>query len=120
MYDFATIKHGETNGWSALLHGLRIEFASDDIEVLAAQFLDAEEDDFRWENRVAERGLGLCEEETQEAGTELDRVAILGCLAGRWYAGIACVDGDGRLWAMHGCTRFGRRLDAERAFESLH
>lgn len=120
MYDSTVIRRAGTDAYSALLAGLRSEFANDDVEVLAAQFLDAEAEDFHWESRIAERGLGACDEEEIEAGVELDRVAILGCLAGRWYAAIVCVDGDGRVWAMHDCDRFDGRKAAERAFAALH
>ncbi len=69
MYDFTVIRRAGTDPYPALLAGLRSEFASDDVEVLAAQFLDAEAEDFHWESRIAERGLGACDEEQIEAGS---------------------------------------------------
>jgi hypothetical protein len=82
-------------------------------------FLDAEADDFRWDSRVAERSLGPGEADAEEGETPLERVAVLGQMAGRWYAAIACVDTDGRLWAMHRCTEHSCREDAGRAFLAM-
>ena len=44
MYDFTATRHGGADTYSALLQGLRIEFGSDEIEVLAAR-MAAEADD---------------------------------------------------------------------------
>lgn len=119
MHALSTILHTAVDAWPGLVSGLRAELGRDDVELVAAQFLDAEADDFRWDSRVAERGLGPCEEDVGEVGTPLDRVAVLGQLAGRWYAATACVDGEGRLWSMHGCTEYPHRMGAERAFLAL-
>jgi len=118
MLALSTIRHSEADAYPGLVAGLRTEFRTDNVELVAALFLDAEADDFRWDSRVAERGLGPCED-SEEAEAALDRVAILGILAGRWYAACASIDGEGRLWAMHGCTEYAHRRDAERAYLAM-
>lgn len=119
MFALSTIRQTSGDAWPRLVSGLRTELGRDDVELLAAQFLDAEADDFRWDSRISERGLGPCQEDDGDAGTPLDRVAVLGQLAGRWYVAIACVDGEGRLWCLEGCTEFPHRMLAQKAFLAL-
>jgi len=116
MLALSTIRHIEADAYSGLVAGLRAEFHSDDVELVAAMFLDAEADDFRWDSRVAERGLGPCEDEAENAEVPLDRVAFLGQLAGNWYAATAGIDGEGRLWSLQFCTDHGCYRDAKKAF----
>jgi hypothetical protein len=83
---------------AALVAGLEIEFGRGAGEALAPRFLKAEEADFYWEARVTERWLGAYE--SQDDGEfELDRIAILGTLDGRWFTAAMIVDGEG---APHG------------------
>ncbi|WP_176591862.1 hypothetical protein [Sphingobium sp. EM0848] len=65
-----------------------------DIAGDLAQLIAAEEADFLWDARRAERWLGGwegCDEEE-----ELDRIAIIGSLGGTWFNAIILVDGEGR------------------------
>lgn len=86
---------------SALVAGLEREFGRGAAEGLARHFLDAEEVDFRWDARAEERWLGVYEA-PDDAAFELDRVAICGCLDGKWFTAIMLVDGDANA---HGMTR---------------
>ena len=89
---------GSGNAYAQLVEGLRMELGCADVGALAARILDAERADFHWDARVCERYLGqylpldLASDERIE---ELDRVAIMSFLAGRWHAGICLVDGEG-------------------------
>lgn len=100
---------------SALIAGLQIEFGDDAGAALAQRFLDAEELDFAWDARVEERWIGPFWSDATD-DIELDRVRILGCLAGGWFIATMIVDGDG---SPHGilCKRcFEVRADAQAAF----
>lgn len=96
----------------AIVDALRAEFGA----VLAARILEAEAMDFLWDARVKDRYLGQ-HFSLEDDGEELSRIAILSVLAGRWYAGLCLVDGEGRpvelLWkrTFHGLD------DAETAFD---
>ena len=65
-----------------------------DIAGDLAQLIAAEEADFLWETRQAERWLGGWE--GFDEGEELDRIAIIGSLGGTWFNAIILVDGEGR------------------------
>lgn len=105
-----------------LVAGLEIEFGHGAGEALATRFLEAEEVDFVWEARVCERWLGALECDGECGGgrkeigeIELDRVAIVGCLDGGWYAAVSIVDGDGQahgLMARRACASEGMAREA--------
>ncbi|WP_257538967.1 hypothetical protein [Sphingobium sp. CFD-1] len=59
-----------------------------------AALIAAEEADFLWEARQAERWLGGWE--GCDDGEELDRIGIIGSLGGAWFSAILLVDGEGR------------------------
>jgi hypothetical protein len=97
-----------------LVAGLEVEFGRGAGTALAARFLEAEESDFVWDARVCERWLGTFENDAwamdadgSEPEIELDRVAVLGRLDGRWFVAVSIVDGDGQaqgLMARRGCA----------------
>ena len=87
---------------SALVAGLEREFGRGAAKGLARHFLEAEEVDFRWDARSGERWLGAYEAH-DDAGLELYRVAICGCLDGEWFTAIMLVDGEGNAHGMTGC-----------------
>jgi len=92
-----------------LVAGLEIEFGHGAGEALARRFLDAEESDFVWDARVCERWLGALDSE-DDFGLELDRIAVVGCMDGAWYAAVSIVDGDGQaqgLMARRECASEG-------------
>ncbi|MFS0771203.1 hypothetical protein [Sphingomonas sp. 1P08PE] len=94
---------------AALIAGLELEFGRGAGEGLAQRFLAAEEADFRWDARTAERWLGSYEGGLDDEDLVLDRVAICGCLDAAWFAATMIVDGDGAAHGMEGC----RVLDGE-------
>ncbi len=101
---------------AALVAGLEREFGHDAGEALAHRFLDAEEAEFLWEARDQERWIGSYEGADSEVGVELDRVRIVGRLAGRWYVAVMIIDGDGNPHGMLGKRSFEHRRGAMSAF----
>lgn len=101
---------------AALASGLALEFGGVVADALAARFLDAEEADFHWDARVSERWLGCWECDADSGEVELDRVAILGKLDGRWFTAQCIVDGEGAPHGLLACRRFARARDARRAY----
>jgi hypothetical protein len=104
---------------SALVAGLEIEFGRGAGEGLAQQFLAAEETDFRWEGRVAERWLGAYDS-SDDDDFWLDRVAICGRLEAKWFAATMIVDGDGNAHGMLGCREFSTWKAASEAMAKAH
>lgn len=100
---------------SALIAGLQIEFGCDAGAALAQRFLGAEELDFAWDARIEERWIGLFSSDGAD-DIELDRVRILGCLAGNWFVATVIVDGDGSPHGMLCKQSFEARGDALAAF----
>lgn len=100
---------------AALVAGLAQEFGHDAGAALAQRFLDAEEADFHWDARLAERWLGTYEG-SEDDECELDRVAIFGRLGEQWFVAVCLVDGEG---CPHGliCRRTCRNeREARRAY----
>jgi hypothetical protein len=115
MSMISAVRHSVTDAFPQLLDGLRTEFGCSDVGALAEQFLDAEEADFHWQARVAERHLGqYCS--ADEGDEELDRIAIISFLAGRWHAACVIVDGDGAVLELTGLCSFGSYDEAEGGF----
>lgn len=113
-----------------LVAGLEIEFGHGAGEALAARFMDAEESDFVWDARVCERWLGslACErncggacdcEELEAEQFELDRVAVVGCLDGAWFAAVSIVDGEGRTHGLMARRQCGSEGEAREAYAAL-
>ena len=103
---------------AALIAGLEIEFGRGAGEALAHRFLEAEEVDFCWDARVQERWIGAYESDDDEI--ELDRVAILGRLDGRWFVATMIIDGEGAAHGMLGRRSFDSRAAAQKAFGGAH
>jgi len=98
MTIISAIPGGSGDAYARLVEGLRSEFACRDVAALAERVFESEEADFHWEARVRERYLGQhfpVDPGDQDAGVELERIAIVSFLAGRWNAGICLVDGEG-------------------------
>lgn len=98
----------------ALVAGLELEFGRGGGEALAHRFLEAEEADFRWDARLEERWPGTYESFDDE-DVELDRIACLGRLDGKWFCATMLLDGDGQAHRMMRCRTFrslGRARDA--------
>lgn len=101
---------------AALVAGLEREFGHGAGEALAHRFLDAEEAEFLWEARDRERWIGAYQGADSEADVELDRVRIVGQLAGLWFVAVMIVDGDGNPHGMLGKRSFGHRRAAMAVF----
>jgi len=100
---------------ATLVAGLEFEFGRGAGEALARRFLEAEESDFLWDARVSERWLGAYES-IDEEDFELDRVAIMGRLDGRWFVAASIVDGDGNTHGVMGRRSFRSERQAREAF----
>ena len=103
----------------ALIAGLEIEFGRGAGAALAERFLAAEEADFCWDARDQERWLGAYES-VEGDGFELDRVAIVGRLKGRWFVAQMIVDGEGCAHGMLGRREFGSERAARKALADAH
>ncbi|HWV60863.1 MAG TPA: hypothetical protein VN034_09425 [Sphingopyxis sp.] len=101
--------------FAALVAGLELEFGRGAGAALAQRFLDAEEVDFHWDARVQERWIGAYEG-CEDGDVELDRIAILGRLAGDYFVATMIVDGDGKVQGMMGRYSFGCEIEARKAF----
>jgi len=104
---------------ATLVAGLEIEFGRGAGEALAQRFLEAEESDFLWDARVSERWLGAYES-IDEEDFELDRVAIIGRLDGRWFVAVSIVDGDGNAHGLMRRRSFRSERQAREAFAATH
>jgi len=100
---------------AALISGLEIEFGRGVGEALAHRFLEAEEVDFHWDARTEERWIGAYESADEE-DIELDRIAIIGRLEGKWFVAMMIVDGDGNAHGMMGKRIFRRERVAREAY----
>ena len=119
MTMFQPISHCSNRVMTALVAGLELEFGRGAAQALAERFIAAEECDFTWGARIQERWLGAYEAFGDE-DFELDRVAMIGRLDGRWVVAVCIVDGDGSAHGMVGRRSFARAQAARKAFETLH
>jgi len=119
MTIFQTIGAASDHVMATLVAGLEIEFGRGASEALAARFLAAEECDFLWEMRQAERWLGAYESSDWDE-IELDRVAIIGRLDGRWFVAVSIVDGDGQAHGLIVRRGFGSEDEARAAYNAMH
>ena len=108
--------HAEFDRFPELVRGLIEEFGHDGIDGVIARFLSAEEADFCWEGRIAEKGLRSSCEAFEEGEETLQRVAVLGYFAGHYYVATCLVDATHRLRAMAAVGYFERIESAESAF----
>jgi hypothetical protein len=114
------ISDGPKDGYSQLVRELQAEFQHDDVGALADRIVESEAADFYWEARVQERYLGQyfgLDDDADDAGEELERVAFLSVFAGRWHVGAGLVDGEGRAAWLLWRQSFAGLPEAEAAFE---
>lgn len=119
MAMFQTLGGASDRVVATLVAGLEIEFGRGAGEALAQRFLDAEESDFLWEARVSERWLGTYDR-VEENDYELDRVAIIGRLDGRWFVAVSIIDGEGNARGLMGRRSFRSEREAREAFAARH
>ena len=98
-----------------LVAGLEIEFGQAAAEGLAQQFIEAEDADFAWEARHAQRWLG-CYESLDDEEELLDRMAVMGRMGDRFYVAILIVDEGERVQAMLGKRDFATQIEALEAY----
>lgn len=115
MTHVSSISQATDRVMAKLISGLEIEFRTRAARGLAQHFLDAEEVDFHWDARVSERWLGAYEAQNND-DIELDRVAVLGFLDGRWFVATIIVDGGGNPHFMLGCRKFRGETAARKAY----
>lgn len=84
--------------------------------VIDRHILAAEEADFLWDMRLSERWVGAYYS-ADEDDVELDRVAIVGWMDGRWFTATSIIDGDGMPHGMTDPRTFDTRHEAETAFK---
>src|ERR1044072_1290854 len=104
---------------ATLVAGLEIEFGQGAGEGLGQRFLEVGESDFLWDARVSERWIGAYES-IDEEDFELDRVAIVGRLDGRWFVAVSIVDGDGNAHGLMERRSFRSEAWAREAFAVTH
>jgi hypothetical protein len=113
-----SITTGADRVMAALIAGLELEFGQGAARGLAARFLDAEESEFHWEARTAERWIGRYEA-ADDVEIELDRIAITGRLDGRWFTAICIVDGEGWPHGIVARRLFRSRRQANAGFATM-
>ena len=103
-----------------VLHSLATGSGIEDRRTLGdgidRHILAAEEADFHWDARLSERWLGQYFN-AEEDENELDRVAIVGRIDGRWFSATSIIDGDGMPHGMINRRTFNTKHEAEKAFE---
>lgn len=98
-----------------LVAGLEIEFGEAAAEGLAQQFIEAEDADFAWEARHAQRWLG-CYESLDDEDALLDRMAVMGRMGDRYYVAVVIVDEGDRVQAMLSKRDFAMQAAALEAY----
>jgi hypothetical protein len=108
----AMISGGLNGGCEAVVEALQAEFGA----ILAARIFEAEAADFLWDARVKERYLGQ-HISLEDDAEERSQIAILGFLAGRWHVAMCLIDGEGSPVDLLWKQSFGRRDEAQAAFD---
>ena len=101
---------------NALEGGCKIEVRRTFSEAIERQILVSEEANFHWDARLNERWLGAYYS-ADEDEIELDRVAIVGRIDGRWFAATSIINGDGMPHGISNRRTFDTRHEAKGAFE---
>ncbi len=115
----SAIDMGAERTFERLVAGLQIEFGMAAAEGLARQFIEAEDADFYWDARIAERWLGtyVSLEDEEEM---LDRIAVTGELDGQHFVAVMIAADRKYVQAMLGLRRFESAEEAREAFEIAH
>lgn len=106
--------------FSTLARELEGELGTLDGAGLAAHFVEAERADFYWRARLGERALGAYEALEDDGEEALERVAVSGFFAGRWFVATCLVDGEGSVHDLLDLMRFEHEIDAQAAFVHVH
>lgn len=109
-----------TDPFSTLARELEGELGTGDGAGLAAYFVEAERADFYWQARLGERPLGAYQGFEDDGETALERVAVSGFFAGRWFVATCLVDGAGAVHDLMDLMRFEHEIEAQAAFVHAH
>ena len=122
MTMIAIVQTQSRDAYPALIAGLEAQYGREGSVEIACRFLDAELADFHWQSRMMERHLGRYEgaSDDDDAGLELERIAILGVLRGAWFVATCIVDGDGAVHDILGLRLMESESQACDAFERAH
>lgn len=107
--------HAALDRFPQLVRDLVAEFGAHGIDAVLARFLEAEQADFHWDGRLAERNLGAWESLDEEDET-LEKVSIIGFFRARYYVATCLVDGDRRVHSMLRLRHFESFESAGKAF----
>jgi hypothetical protein len=111
----STIGTASNHVFERLVAGLESEFGARAGERLARHFIAAEDGDFYWEARHAQRWLGAYES-LDDADEWLDRMAAMGRFGDRFYVAILIMDGANSVQAMTGLREFETQEEALAAY----
>jgi hypothetical protein len=107
--------HAAFDRFPALVRDLTAEFGGDGIGAVLEKFIAAEQADFLWEGRFAERNLG--EFESFDDGDDgCQRAAVMGYFRGEYYVAICIVDAERNVSALLKSRQFESCESAEIAF----
>lgn len=106
--------------FSTLVGELESTLEIGDGAVLAKHFVEAEQADFYWRARRDERALGAYQSFEDDEDCELERVAVSGFFAGRWFVATCLVDGNGAVHDLVDLMRFEHQIEAQAAFVHVH
>lgn len=115
MLDMATDSSAD-RVFERLVAGLKVEFGSTAGEGLARVFIDAEAADFYWDARRDVRWLGAYQSFDPDDDDTLERLAVTGCLDGRFYVAVLVVDAYDAVHAMLALRQFDTREAVRQAF----
>ena len=108
--------HAAFDRFPALVRGLIEEFGAEGIDAVVERFIAAEEADFCWDGRIAERPLGPLEDAFQEGEEVREKVVVLGFFRRRYYIATCVVDAARRVCWMQQPRHFDDFESAETAF----
>jgi hypothetical protein len=106
--------HAAFDRFPELVGDLTAEFGSDGIDAIVETFIAAEQADFCWEGRFAERNLGVFESLDDEE-EERERVAVLGYFRAQYYVATCVVDEERHVRALLNVRQFDNFGNAQRA-----
>ena len=107
--------HAAFDRFPGLVRSLTAEFGSDGIGAVIEKFIAAEEADFLWAGRFADRNLGEFESfDGDEDGCQ--RVAVMGYFRGEYYVAICIVDTERSVIGLLRSRQFASLESAESAF----
>ena len=108
--------HAAFDRFPGLVRGLIAEFGAEGIDAVVERFIAAEEADFCWDGRIAERPLGPLEDVFEEGEGARAKVKVLGFFRRRYYVATCVVDAARRVCWTQQPRHFDDFESAETAF----